>query len=58
LKTFQTANIIRDAVDKDSITTILSDCYAEADDEVHLILTTKIFPRQADVYPVEECSKI
>jgi len=42
----------REAADKDYAITILSDACADADDEVHLILTTKIFPRQADVLSV------
>jgi len=57
-KTFQTSNIVREAVDKDSLIAVLSGYYADADDEVHRVLTTKIFPRQADVYTVEKWSKI
>lgn len=44
----------REAADKDYRITILSDCCADADEEVHRILTTKVFPRQADVVTVEE----
>jgi nicotinamidase-related amidase len=44
----------REAADKDYRLTILSDCCADADEEVHRVLTTKIFPRQADVKTLEE----
>jgi len=40
---------LREAADKDYQLTVLSDCCADADEEVHRVLTTKIFPRQADV---------
>jgi len=49
---------IREAADKDYRITVLSDCCADADEEVHRVLTTKVFPRQADVVTVEEWSKI
>jgi nicotinamidase-related amidase len=39
----------REAADKDYKITILSDCVADADEEVHRVLTTRIFPRQAEV---------
>lgn len=44
----------RAAADMDYALTILSDCCADADEEVHRLLTTKVFPRQADVMTVEE----
>ena len=47
----------REAADKDYKITILSDCCADADPEVHRVLTTKVFPRQADVFTLEEWSK-
>ncbi len=47
----------REAADKDYRLTILADCCADMDDEVHHILTTKVFPRQADVLTLEEWSK-
>ena len=47
----------REAADKDYQITILSDCCADGDAEVHRVLTTKVFPRQADVITVEEWSK-
>ena len=48
---------IREAADKDYRITVLSDCCADGDEEVHRVLTTKIFPRQADVITVDEWSK-
>jgi nicotinamidase-related amidase len=45
---------LREAADKDYQITVLSDCCADMDDEVHRVLTTKIFPRQADVLTVQE----
>jgi nicotinamidase-related amidase len=48
----------REAADKDYRITILSDGCADADAEVHRVLTTKIFPRQADVITIEEWSKM
>ncbi len=44
----------REAADKDYQITILSDACGDADEEVHRVLTTKVFPRQADVVTVEE----
>ena len=40
---------LREAADKDYKITVLSDCCADIDAEVHRVLTTKIFPRQATV---------
>ena len=40
---------IREAADKDYRITVLSDACADRDEEVHRVLTTKIFPRQAEV---------
>lgn len=45
---------VREAADKDYKITVLSDGCADGDEEVHRVLTTKIFPRQADVMTVEE----
>jgi nicotinamidase-related amidase len=45
---------LREAADKDYQITVLSDCCGDIDDEVHRVLTTKIFPRQADVLTVQE----
>lgn len=49
---------LREAADRDYRLTILSDCCGDGDEEVHRVLTTKIFPRQADVMTVEEWSKL
>jgi nicotinamidase-related amidase len=40
---------LREAADKDYRVTVISDCCGDADEEVHRVLTTKIFPRQAEV---------
>jgi|SRR6185312_1744675 len=40
---------LREAADKDYTITVLADCCADRDEEVHRVLTTKVFPRQADV---------
>ena len=40
---------LREAADKDYILTVLSDSCADQDEEVHRVLTTKIYPRQAEV---------
>jgi nicotinamidase-related amidase len=45
---------LREAADKDFEITVLSDCCADRDEEVHRILMTKIFPRQAEVISSEE----
>ena len=39
----------REASDKDYRITILSDCCADGDEEVHRVLMTKVYPRQAEV---------
>ena len=44
----------REAADKDYRITILADCCTDRDEEVHRVLTTKIFPGQADVSTVAE----
>ena len=45
---------LREAADKDYRITVLADCCADGDEEVHRVLTTKVFPRQAEVLTVEE----
>ncbi|HET8911277.1 MAG TPA: isochorismatase family cysteine hydrolase [Ktedonobacteraceae bacterium] len=40
---------LREAADKDYQLTVLADCCADGDEEVHRVLLTKVFPRQADV---------
>jgi nicotinamidase-related amidase len=49
---------LREAADKDYSLTVLSDCCADRDEEVHRVLVTKIFPRHAEVITVEEWGKI
>jgi nicotinamidase-related amidase len=48
----------REAADRDYAITIIADCCADLDEEVHRVLTTKIFPRQADVVTLEDWTKI
>jgi len=43
---------VREAADKDYRITVLSDGCADPDLETHTVLTTKVFPRQADVLTV------
>ena len=45
---------VREAGDKDFRITVLSDCCADMDEEVHRVLMTKLFPRQCDVMTAEE----
>ena len=45
---------LREAADKDYAITILSDCCADRDEEVHRVLTTKVFARQAEVMKAVE----
>jgi nicotinamidase-related amidase len=40
---------LREAADRDYQLTVLADCCLDADEEVHRVLLTKVFPRQADV---------
>jgi nicotinamidase-related amidase len=49
---------VREAADKDYRITVLSDGCVDGDPEVHRVLITKVFPRQADVMTVEEWIKI
>jgi nicotinamidase-related amidase len=48
---------VREAADKDYAMTVLSDCCMDPDLEVHNMLMTKIFPRQADVVLLDEWVK-
>lgn len=48
---------LREAADKDFLISVLSDACADREEDVHEFLTTKIFPRQAEVLTVEEWSK-
>ena len=45
---------VRWAADADYELTVLADCCADADDEVHRVLTQKVFPRQATVVTSDE----
>lgn len=45
---------LREAADRDYELTVLRDACLDADDEVHRVLTEKIFPRQAEVLSVAE----
>ncbi len=47
----------REAADKDYRITILSDGCTDRDEEVHRVLITKVFPRQADVLTIDEWIK-
>jgi nicotinamidase-related amidase len=48
---------LREAADKDYQLTVLSDCCLDGDEEVHRVLLTKVFPRQAEVVSADEWSK-
>ena len=48
---------LREATDKDYRLTVLADCCADGDEEVHRVLTTKVFPRHADVLMVDDWNK-
>jgi nicotinamidase-related amidase len=45
---------LREAADKDYLLTVLSDLCADTDEEVHRVLTEKVFPRQATVITSQE----
>jgi len=45
---------VRWAADADYELTVLSDCCADAEEEVHRVLTQKVFPRQATVVTAAE----
>lgn len=45
---------LREASDKDYQITVLADCCGDGDEEVHRVLTTKVFPRQAEVMGIDE----
>ena len=49
---------LREAADKDYTITVLKDCCADGDEEVHRVLTNKIFTRQADVMTLDEWKHI
>jgi nicotinamidase-related amidase len=43
---------LREAADRDYRLTVLTDACADGDEEVHRVLTEKVYPRQADVTTV------
>ncbi len=45
---------LREAADKDYQIAVISDYCADRDEEVHRVLTGKVFPRQAEVVSLEE----
>jgi nicotinamidase-related amidase len=45
---------LREAADKDFGLTVLADCCADTDDEVHNVLINKVFPRQAEILNVAD----
>ena len=45
---------LREAIDKDYAVTVLHDGCADRDEEVHRVLTTKVYPRQASVVTTSE----
>ncbi len=48
---------LRDAADQDYRMVVIGDCCADADPEVHRVLTEKVFPRQADVIRLDDFLK-
>jgi nicotinamidase-related amidase len=48
---------VREAADKDYQLTVLADLCADRDDEVHRVLTEKVFPRQATITTSQEWLK-
>jgi nicotinamidase-related amidase len=49
---------LREAADKDYQLTVLSNCCADRDEEVHRVLMTKVFPRQAEVINLQKLSDL
>ncbi len=45
---------LREAADKDYRLTVISDCCADREEEVHRVLLQQVFPRQADVIGLED----
>ena len=45
---------LREAADKDYQLTVLADCCVDSDEEVHRVLLSKVFPRQAEVIQASE----
>jgi nicotinamidase-related amidase len=49
---------VREAADKDYALTVLSDACADGDEEVHRVLTVKVFTKQANVIAIDEWVKL
>ncbi len=49
---------VREAADKDFLLTVLSNACADSDEEIHRVLTEKVFPRQATVITVEDWNRL
>jgi len=47
---------IREGADKDFHLSLLSDCCADPDPEVHTLLLSKVFPRQANILTADQWS--
>lgn len=47
---------VRQAADLDYRLTVLADACLDSDEEVHRVLVEKVFPRQADVVTIDECT--
>ena len=45
---------LREAADKDYQLSVIADCCADGDQEVHRVLTSKVFPRQAEVINLDQ----
>ena len=45
---------LREAADKDYKLTVIEDCCADGDLEVHQVLMNKVFPRQAEVVSLQQ----
>jgi nicotinamidase-related amidase len=48
---------LREAADKDYSISVIADCCADRDEEVHKILTTKVFINQSEVLSLAEWCK-
>jgi nicotinamidase-related amidase len=48
---------LRKAADRDYQLTVLADGCADSEEEVHWVLTSKVFPRQAEVLTIDEWIK-
>ena len=45
---------LREAADKDYQLSVIADCCADSDPEVHRVLMSKVFPRQAEVINLDQ----